>query len=306
MIGIAGDRHGTTVADPEEHAAADRAVAAGRPDPVLRRAARDRGAEHRVVDVGVPVAPVVDTEHPLGGRDGRRQRAHRCPAWVPRQNEPGMFSGTTVTKNSHRATSSLVTASSSARTAGPASAATTGEHCRAPPRRGPPAEPAELEAHRAPPRLAAVACQPRPVRGGGAQADAEPESSEPRTSRQQGPGGDGGRPETDRREPRVPCRAARHDVQPGRGVHPGHADDRRHARDRRFDDGHGREYGVAAEQGDLTAQPRPAQVAQRLPGHRRPAQVEERAGEGGGREHRPDEAVRHRWPRLRSHRRRLG
>ena len=102
MVGIAGDRHGVVAPDAEQHAAADRAVAARGAHPAVDGAARTHGPATGLVDVGVAIAAVVDTEHALGAGahapDEARRVAprHRWLPAAPRQNAPGMFSGTTA------------------------------------------------------------------------------------------------------------------------------------------------------------------------------------------------------------------
>ena len=62
VVGIALDGHGPAVPHADAHAAADRAVATGGADPAVDGSAGADGPAHGVVDVGVPVAAVVEAD----------------------------------------------------------------------------------------------------------------------------------------------------------------------------------------------------------------------------------------------------
>ena len=95
VVGVALHRHGPAVAHADQHAAAHRAVAAGRAHPVVGRPALRYRPAARLGDVAVAVAAVVGAETcRTAARAARLTGA--LPA-APRQNAPGMFSGTTVT-----------------------------------------------------------------------------------------------------------------------------------------------------------------------------------------------------------------
>ena len=64
MVGVATYTHGAPVLDPDEHAAAHRAVAARRRDPPVGRPLRRDEARHRIHGVGIPLRLCVETEQP--------------------------------------------------------------------------------------------------------------------------------------------------------------------------------------------------------------------------------------------------
>ena len=88
---------GAAVALAEQHPAPDRAVATRRANPAVDGAAGAHRTPVRIGDVGVAGAAVVEPEQPADPGAGAGERRHRWLPAAPRQNAPGMFSGTTVT-----------------------------------------------------------------------------------------------------------------------------------------------------------------------------------------------------------------
>src|SRR5262245_40784610 len=100
MIRIAADRDRAAVADADEHAATDRAVAAGRRHPALGNPARRRVADDRIVGVRITIRPGVETDEPLE----RRQRSLHAASCA--RYGAARCRGTALTKNRYRPTSS--------------------------------------------------------------------------------------------------------------------------------------------------------------------------------------------------------
>src|SRR5689334_11874490 len=99
MIGIAADGDRAVVACADQHAAADRAIAAGGAGPAIGDARRGDVAELGIVGVGV-----------LRGERVEAEEALQVQAASRRKNDAAIFFGTTVTKNRYRDTISPLSA----------------------------------------------------------------------------------------------------------------------------------------------------------------------------------------------------
>ena len=274
VVGVALHGHGPPVAHAEQHAAADRAVPARRAHPAVDGAAGADRPPAGLVDVRVPVPAVVDAED--GAQPGARGRVTGWFPAVPRQNAPGMLSGTTATKNSHRPISSAPASRTNAAAGHPATASGDPGDPGGAAQHRPGPEPAQLEAHRAPPRLPGRRARRHQFKAVAASATAPPAAASASVPGEHRPDGGGRGEEAHDRQWRVPRRPARHDVQAGGGVHPGRAEsDGRPRRDRGGSTAAAATAAYAERNSDLAAQPRAAEVAQRLPRHRRAAEVEQ-------------------------------
>ena len=218
---------------------------------------------------------------------------------VPRQNEPGMLSGTTVTKNSQRPRTSPTPSATNTSTAGPPvsptptptpvaarRAAVAGPNHRSSRRTAPRHDWSDRRASRA--QFSAVAVTATTPAG----------STQRHVPGQRWTEGERGGEEPHDGEGRVPRRPAGHHVQAGRGEHARGTRDGGH----RGEAGHQHrthgQRGVQRQQSDLAAEPRTAQVAQRLPRRDRAAEVAERPhhpGGGQGRGQQPVGAGGRRW-----------
>ena len=215
VVGVALHGDGPAVAHAEQHPAADRAVAAGRAHPPVGGAAGADRPAARLVDVGVAVAAVVDAEQPADRPELPTTRHRVAPGGaaperaghVERDDGDEEQPAADQLADGERAANASDRRSRPARAPTPASAGDPAQH-------GPRPEPAQLEAHRAPPRLARVAAPSRePVGGRRGEGDARrrrrrargrPVSSGPSASAVAKKRDDG-----ERRVPRRPARARR-------------------------------------------------------------------------------------------------
>ena len=101
MVGVAARGHGFAVLDADQHAAADRAVAARRLHPRVRKARLRDVAKARVFGIGVVPGRGVEAEPALElGQEAHAWRLRRALCTASRRTKVrAILSGTTVTKN---------------------------------------------------------------------------------------------------------------------------------------------------------------------------------------------------------------